>query len=126
MWRCEHCWRQVKGELPFTKDLWSCIVHEGGSNLWIEVNANLQSCLADVNIIFNPPFPKNFRCIISGPSECGKTVLLKNLIIHNMKFDKLYIVGLTGKQYDDLKYLDIVYMKDIKDLPGPDKLPEDI
>ena len=122
MWRVEQCWRQVKGELLFTKDLWFCIVHEGGSNLWIEVNANLQ-CLADVNIIFNPLFPENFRCIISGPSECGKTVLLKNLIIHNMKFDKLYIVGLTGKQYDDLKYLDIVYMKD---LPGPDKLPEDI
>ena len=32
------------------------------------------------------------RCIITGPSECGKSVLLTNLILNNInKYDKTYI-----------------------------------
>ena len=37
-----------------------------------------------------------------------------------------YIFGPTGNQYNDLEYKDIVFNKDIKDLPHPDKLPKDI
>ena len=43
-----------------------------------------------------------------------------------IKFDRLYIIGPTGNQYDDLKYKDIVFITEIKELSPPDKLPEDI
>ena len=72
------------------------------------------------------PSPKNLRCIIAGPSECGKTVLLKHLFIPGIQFDILYIIGPTGNQYNDLEYKDIVFFKDIKEIPHPDKLPKDI
>ena len=39
----------------------------------ISVYINLQSWLNDDVIITEATFPDNFRCIISGPSECGKT-----------------------------------------------------
>ena len=55
----------------------------------------------------------NLRCIITGPSECGKTVLLKNLFLPGMQFDRLYIIGHTGNQYNDLEYKYIVFIKDI-------------
>ena len=71
-------------------------------------------------------FPENFRCIISGPSECGKTLLLKNLILNGVDFDKLYIIGPTDNQYNDLEFDDVVFIKDIKELPSPDKLPKNI
>ena len=44
----------------------------------ININDHLQSWLNDDDIITEATFPDNFRCIISGPSECGKTFLLKN------------------------------------------------
>ena len=44
----------------------------------ININEDLQSWLNDDDIITESAFPDNFRCIISGPSECGKTFLLKN------------------------------------------------
>ena len=72
------------------------------------------------------PIPENLRCIISGPSECSKSVLLKNLFIPSIKFDKFYVIGPTGKQYDDLEYKDIVFIKDMKKLHHPDKLPKGI
>ena len=32
------------------------------------------------------------RCIITGPSECGKSVFLRNLILNNInEYDKMYI-----------------------------------
>ena len=49
------------------------------SNFLIDVSGSLQSRLADRNITVYAPFPVNLRCIISGSSECGKTVFLKNL-----------------------------------------------
>ena len=38
-------------------------------------------------------YPKHpLRCIITGPSECGKAKLLANLILNFFKeYDKLYI-----------------------------------
>ena len=44
----------------------------------ININEDLQSWLNDDNIITEATLPENFRCIISAPSECGKTFLLKN------------------------------------------------
>ena len=97
-----------------------------GSRLLIDVTGSLQSWITDRNITVYAPFPENFRCIISGSSECGKTVLLKNLFIPSIEFDKLYNTGPTGKQNEDLEYKDNVLIKDIKELPHPDKLPKDI
>ena len=46
--------------------------------------------------------------------------------MNNIDFDRLYIIGPTGNQYDDLEYKNIIFVKDIKELPPPEKLPEDI
>ena len=46
-------------------------------------------------------FQENIRCIISWPSICGKN-LLKNLIINNKIFDKLYMIWPTSDQYEDI------------------------
>ena len=85
----------------------------------INVNGSLQSWITDSNITVDVLFPGNLRCIIAGPSECGKTVLLKNLFILGIQFDRLYIIGRAGNQYNDLEYKDIVFIKDIKELPHP-------
>ena len=50
------------------------------SPIAININNDLQSWLNDDDIITEAEFPDNFRCIISGPSECGKTFLLKKTI----------------------------------------------
>ena len=96
----------------------------------ININEDLQSWRYDDNIITEATLPENFRCIISGPSECGKTFLLKKLILSSIYFDKLYIIGPTGDQYKGLERInpkaDIEFVKDIKDLPSPDKLPKDL
>ena len=42
-----------------------------------KVIESLQSCLDDEEFIVNAAFAENFTCIISGPSECGKTFLFK-------------------------------------------------
>ena len=47
------------------------------SPISVNINKDLQSWLNDDDIITEATFPDNFRCIISGPSECGKTFLLK-------------------------------------------------
>ena len=47
------------------------------SDISVIINDDLQSWLNDDDIITEAEFPYNFRCIISGPSECGKTFLLK-------------------------------------------------
>ena len=60
------------------------------------------------------PSQKNLRCIKAGPSECGKTVLLKNLFTPGIQFDRLYIIGPTCNHYNDLEYNDIVFIKDTK------------
>ena len=77
--------------------------------------------LSDADIIDNAAISENFRCVISGPSECGKTILLKELIISNIYFDKLYIIGPTGDQYEGVEsYKDkasVEFIKDVKDLP---------
>ena len=95
----------------------------------INTNDDLQSWLNDDYIITETTFPNNFRCLISGPSECGKTFLLKKLILAIIYFDKLYIIGPTGDQYEGLERINpkaiIEFIKDIKDLPSPDKLPKD-
>ena len=77
---------------------------KGESSLWIDVNGILHSWLDNANIIIDAMLPDNFRCIISGPSECGKTVLLKNLFLGDIQFERLYIIGPTGDQDEDLKY----------------------
>ena len=69
----------------------------------ITINDDLQSWLNDDDIITEATFPDNFRCIISGPSKCGKTFLLKKLILASIYFDKLYIIGPTGDQYNGLE-----------------------
>ena len=73
-------------------------------NLLIDVNGSLQSGITDSNIMVYTLFPENLRCIIAGPSEYGTTVLLKNLFIPGIQFDRLYIIGPTGNQYNDLEY----------------------
>ena len=101
----------------------------------IKINNDLQSWLSDDDIITEAEFPDNFRCIISGLSECGKTFLLKKLFLASTYFDKLYIIGPTGDQYQGTCFADegvdngkanVEIIKDIKDLPSPDKLPKDL
>ena len=91
---------------------------------------DLQSWLNDGNIITEAAFPDNLRCIKSGPSECSKAFLLKKLILASIYFHKLYIIGPTGDQYNGLERINpkaiIEFIKDIKDLPSPDKLPKDL
>ena len=49
------------------------------------------------------------RCIITAPSECGKSVFLKNLILNNIdEYDKIYIYSPSLHQY--------LYQKLIKSL----------
>ena len=48
------------------------------NSISININDDLYSWLNEDDIITEAAFPDNFRCIISGPSECGKTFLLKN------------------------------------------------
>ena len=62
----------------------------------------------------------------------------KKLILASIYFDKLYIIGPTGDQYNGLESYNrrshnsvddktiIEFIKDIKDLPSPDKLPKDL
>ena len=78
------------------------------SPLQIDVNGNLQSWLDDDNIIVNVIFPESFICVIAGPSECGKAFSLTNLFSSSIQFDRLYIIGPTCDQYEDLKYEDTV------------------
>ena len=92
----------------------------------INVNESLQSWITDSNITVYVLVPENLRCIIAGPSECGETVLLKNIFIPGTQFAGSYTIGPTGNQYNDLEYKDIVFIKDIKELPHPDNLPKDI
>ena len=96
----------------------------------INKNDDLYSWLNDDDIITEATFPDNFRCIISGPSECGKTFLLKKLIPASIYFDTLYIIGPTGDQYHGIERInpkaDVEFIKDIKDLPSPDKLRKDL
>ena len=67
------------------------------NSISININDDLYSWLNDDDdIITEAAFPDNFRCIIPGPSECGKTFLLKKLILASIYFDKLYIIGPTG------------------------------
>ena len=83
----------------------------GESDILIDVNDNLQSWLDNKNIKVAAIFPENFRCKKSGPSECGKTFILKNLFLDSVHFAKLYIIGPTGNQFDDLEYDDVVFIK---------------
>lgn len=54
-----------------------------------------------------PLLPNNLRCIIAGPSNCGKTNLLISLIEseNGLKFENLYIYSKTLGQ-DKYKYLE--------------------
>ena len=122
---CSQCGCGCGGTPPLKVSRLGAPVNSKG-NLFINVNGSLQSWITDRNITVYAPFPEKLRCIIAGPSECGKTVLLKNLYIPGIQFDRLYIIGPTGNQLDDLEYKDVVFIKDIKELPHPDKLPKDI
>ena len=44
--------------------------------LKINFDDSLHSWLDVDNLIVNASFPESFRCVISGPSECGKKFLL--------------------------------------------------
>ena len=100
------------------------------SDISVNINDDLQSWLNDDDIITEAEFPDNFRCIISGPSECGKTFLLKKLILASLYFDKLNNIGPTGDQYNGLERInpkaDVEFIEDIKDFPSPHKLPKDL
>ena len=89
------------------------------NNISVNINKDLQSWLNDDDIITEATFPDNFRCIISGLSECGKIFLLKKLILASIYVDKLYILGPTGDQYNGLERINpkaiIEFIKDIKD-----------
>ena len=99
----------------------SCLVnHErssfASSPISVNINEDLKSWLDDDNIITEATLPENFRYIISGPSECGKTFLLKKLILARIYFDKLYIIGPTGDQYEGVESkAEIEFIKVIKD-----------
>ena len=54
------------------------------NHISINTNEDLQSWLNEDNIITEATHPENLRCILSGPSECGKTFLLKKLILANI------------------------------------------
>ena len=105
-------------------------IREAVSPISVNINDDLDLWLNDDDIITEAAFPDNFRCIISGPSECGKTFLLKKLILASIYFDKLYIIGPTGDQYYGIERInpkaDVEFIKDIKDLASPDKLPKDL
>ena len=67
-----------------------------------DVDCNLRSIFADSNTNNdsnndskkdNVFFPENFGCLISGPSDCGKTHHLKNLLINKRYFEILFIIG---------------------------------
>ena len=92
----------------------------------VDVNGSLKSWLEDDNIIVIASFPESFRSVIAGPSECGKTFLLKNLFLSSIQFDRLYIIGPTGDLYEDLKYEEIVFSKEVKELPSFDQQPKNI
>ena len=92
----------------------------------IDVKGKLQSWLDDDNIIVNAIFLESFRCVTAGPGESGKTFLAMNLFLSSIQFDRLYIIGPTGDQYENLQSKDIVFIKEIKDLPSPDQPPKDI
>ena len=106
------------------------VVNQAVSPISVNINDDLYIWLNDDDIITEAAFPDNFRCIISGPSECGKTFLLKKLILASIYFAKLYIIGPTGDQYHGIERInpkaDVEFIKDIKDLPSPDKLPKDL
>ena len=54
-------------------------------------------------------------------------ILFKKLILARLYFDKLYIIGPTGDQYEGVESkAEIEFIKDIKDLPSPDQLPKDL
>ena len=57
-------------------------------------------------------------------------ILIKKLTLASIYFDKLYIIGPTGDQYNGLERINpkaiIEFIKDIKDLPSHDKLPKDL
>ena len=54
----------------------------------------------------------------------------QKIILASIYFDKLYIIGPTGDQKEGLERINpkaiIEFIKDIKDLPSPDKLPKDL
>ena len=92
-------------------------------NVNVNVNDN------DIDRNKNVSFPESIRCVISGPSECGKTWLLWNIIINRIYFDKLYIIGLIDDQYEDPESInekaDAEFIKDITDLSSTNQLPEE-
>ena len=100
------------------------------NNISVNINKDLQSWLNDDNIITEATLSENFRCIISGPSECGTTFLLKKLILARIYLDKLYIIGPTGDQYEGVERInhtaEVEFNKDIKELPSPNQLPKDL
>ena len=84
-------------------ETWQAKPHQRGKhnnnsptiNISVNMNEDLQSWLNDDNIVTEAAFPDNFRCILSGPSECGKTFLLKKTNSSKyIYFDKLYIMDL--------------------------------
>ena len=69
--------------------------------------------------------PRKFRCLMFCRSECGKTHLLKNLIIDKLYFDTINLIGPTAFQYEDVSSVngdpDIEFIRDVSVLQSPDK-----
>ena len=55
--------------------------------------------------------------MISGPSECGKTCLLKNLFLNNLDFDNSFIIAPTWDQYGNFRHAH--FIADINQLAKP-------
>ena len=60
-------------------------------------------------------------------------ILIKKLTLASIYFDKLFIIGPTGDQYQGIRFANkniscksVEFVKDMKDLPSPDKLPKDL
>ena len=69
--------KTIKGVNLTTKNIREAVSPIFSNNISVNINEDLQSWLNDANIITEATLPENFKCIISGPSECGKTFLLK-------------------------------------------------
>lgn len=82
--------------MRFSKQLIDIPVNEGGDggNAW-DPSTDDASLLRQRR--HSELLPNSIRCIIAGPSNCGKTNLLVHLIVseHGLKFENIYVYSKT-------------------------------